>query len=273
MSCEALRVAIKQARSWFANVSIFDLAAAKRAVCIPVRGAVVDENEHDLVQKSCCACTRRIVAHIDGLGYAIESKHLQHVRSPFGAALPLLNDPSEQSKGCRNGVQRECRQLTKSQLAAASKYAFTTLNSNLEVTRAGRAQRLASLVGNHRHQDVGGSTNFTLRQTSTQYDCKRYVHLESKLASEDLFLMGAHAAADIFRWEYIESAVVVFTHSSAISALVRFGYSAPETSGGRPGDTAGRTRTQFGEGRRAAISLFNSMTTPLVVRFQPRQPS
>jgi hypothetical protein len=43
--------------------------------------------------------------------------------------------------------------------------------------------------------------------------------------------------------------------TSTISALVRFGYSASETRGGRPGDTAGRTRTRLGEGHRAAISL------------------
>jgi hypothetical protein len=45
VSREALRIAVEQMRLRFADIAFFDLAAAKRAVYVSARDAVVDENE------------------------------------------------------------------------------------------------------------------------------------------------------------------------------------------------------------------------------------
>ena len=64
VSYEALRIAVEHARLWFADVAIFDLDTAKRALCIGARGAAVDENESDPARESTRACVRRAGAHV-----------------------------------------------------------------------------------------------------------------------------------------------------------------------------------------------------------------
>jgi hypothetical protein len=64
VSCEALRIAVEQARLRFADVTFLDLAGAKRAVCVAARDAVVDENEPSPAQKSSRACVRWVGAHV-----------------------------------------------------------------------------------------------------------------------------------------------------------------------------------------------------------------
>jgi hypothetical protein len=91
VSCEALRIAIEQVRSQFANVAFFDLATAKRAVCFPVN-AIVYKNEPSSAQSS-RAFMHCIGAHVDRCGFAIESKYLQHVLPPLRAARPLSERP------------------------------------------------------------------------------------------------------------------------------------------------------------------------------------
>ena len=64
MSCEALRIAVEQARLQFVDVTFLDLAGAKRAICVAARDAVVDENEPSPAQKSTRACVRWVGAHV-----------------------------------------------------------------------------------------------------------------------------------------------------------------------------------------------------------------
>jgi hypothetical protein len=65
VSSEALHIAVEQTRLRFPDVAFFDLSAAKRAICVRARDAVVDENEPSPAQKSTRACVRLVGTHAE----------------------------------------------------------------------------------------------------------------------------------------------------------------------------------------------------------------